>query len=274
MHVGEAFARFRTLFVLFSVLTAAACQTPPGDMSGKPDIELTWEFARVMLPSNGRIVSRRMKDVQHVSVEPSPYPVVVYMHGCTGLGGGDERFMRKLAAAGFAVIAPDSMARRYRPLQCDPKTKTGGYNLFVYDFRQEEIRHALSRLPEVAWANRSALFLIGASEGGVAAARYSGPEFKGRVIAQWTCQGGPVVRGLLAPPDEPVLSIVRKSDPWYDEKHTLRQAGDCSSFFEGRADATSLVIEKGRGHDVLHRGETIAAILAFLERSRVQLATP
>lgn len=103
------------------------------------------------------------------------------------------RVFRRLADAGFVVIAPDSLARRYRPLQCDPKTQTGGYNLFVYDFRQAEINYAVQRLLEMPWVASGNMFLVGTSEGGVATALYRGDEFRARVVTQWTCSGRSIV---------------------------------------------------------------------------------
>ena len=259
------------LFIFACLLSACAGQSL---LEGPSDLQLTWQQAMVALPPSApdkTPVVVRMRDLRRTApfrAGTRPLPTVIYMHGCTGLGGGDAAFLRHLARHGYAVIAPDSMARRYRPWQCDPKTKTGGHNTFVYDFRQAEISYALDRLPSVPWADRRNLFLVGASEGGVAAALYRGGEFRARVIAQWTCHGGPLIRGLSAPEDEPVLSIVRKEDPWYDADHTINQEGDCGAYFGTRPDSRSVVLPHGHVHDVLRDEKALQAIYAFLDTVR------
>ena len=254
------------------LLTACAGQSL---LNHDSDLQLTWDRALVALPAmskSGDPLITRMDDLgRHRKEEPAAgtvLPTVIYMHGCTGLGSGDRRFLRHLARHGYAVIAPDSMARRFRPWQCDPKTKTGGHNTYVYDFRQAEIGYALNRLPTIAWADRKDLFLVGASEGGVAAALYRGSDFRARVIAQWTCHGGALIRGLSAPADEPVLAIVRKEDPWYDANHTINQEGDCGAYFGTRPHSKSIVLPSGHYHDVLRDEKALNAIYSFLDSQR------
>jgi len=196
-------------------------------------------------------------------------PVVLYLHGCTGIEKSDRRIMRALSRVGFLVIAPDSMARQYRPRQCRPRKKTGGFSLFVYDFRQAEINFALQELRRHEWADKVNLFLVGSSEGGLAAAQYRGSAFRARVITKWTCHGSHLVRGLAAPPDEPVLAIVRKNDPWYDQKKT-RQSGECGDFFGARPGSKSWVLETGRGHNVFNEARVTDEIVTFLVRNRGQ----
>jgi len=237
----------------------------------RSDLELTWEKAVVVWPGDrglaptvARMESRsfaRWREVQRVR---GSWPVVVYMHGCTGIGRFD--FLRELAHRGFVVVAPDSMARGYRPLQCDPNSLTGGYNLFVYDFRQAEISYAVQKLLAIPWVDQRRLFLIGISEGGVAAALYRGDEFRARVVAQWTCAGRSVVRGIAGPRDTPVLSIVGSSDPWYASKRAPNQGGDCGRFMSDRPGSQSLLVSLPRTHNVLFHRPSVDAIINFLGR--------
>lgn len=246
----------------------------------RSDLELTWARAVVALPGGEgeeplvtTMDSRPMAARLARSAVGRKLPVVLYLHGCTGIERRD--FLADLARAGYAVIAPDSMARRFRPLQCDPETRTGGYNLFVYDFRQAEISYALQRMAALDWVDGANLFLVGVSEGGVAAALYRGDDFNARVIAQWTCVGAPIVRGIAAPPDTPILAIVRADDPWYAGRRTgprqaVSQQGHCGRFAAGRPALRSIVIEAGQGHDALAVPGSVREIVDFLDRYRTR----
>lgn len=193
------------------------------------------------------------------------YPVVLYLHGCTGMGRMEKEFGEGLAARGYVFIAPDSMARRYRPLQCDPRTITGGKNLFVFDFRLAEISYALDRLKDEPWVDRDNLFLIGGSEGGVAAALYRGDEFAARIIFQWTCHGAPLVRGLAGSDNTPVLAVVNKGDPWYQPNKTANQSGDCGDFIRLRPGSKSIVLQRQGVHNVLDLPDVRSEIQKFLD---------
>jgi dienelactone hydrolase len=268
--LGKSHLGFLAPFLVLAFLSG--CKAPIPLIDPRPDIELTWAEAEVALPpfrSGEDVLLANLEDKavkERLASLPrqAALPVILYVHGCTGIGNGP--FFRALARAGYVVIAPDSMARRYRPLQCDPKTRTGGYNRFVYDFRLTEISYALDRLKRLPWVDQHKVFLIGVSEGGVAAALYRGDEFRARVIAQWTCTGAPLVQGIFAPLDEPVLSIVRDADPWYDKSRTRNQRGDCGAFMQGRRNSRSIVL-KGGGHNILGERENVRAILEFIENA-------
>lgn len=233
------------------------------------DLELTWEKAQSAVPDEvdargiEYITDRDRAD--RLSEAGRKLPVVIYMHGCTGLKDADRKFMKRIAKAGYVVVAPDSMARKYRPPQCNSFSKEGLDNFFVFDFRQEEINFAARKMFTLKWADTDNLFLVGTSEGGLAAALYRGPVFKARVITQWTCHGSSWVEGIDGPRDTPILSIVRKNDPWY--KDSPGQAGDCGAYFgDRRPGSESVVLDEGDTHDVIDDQQQVARIIAFLNR--------
>jgi dienelactone hydrolase len=270
----------RTL-LLASLLLAGCSATPsfstltglpsPSTMlsMGDSDLERTWTSATVVLPPlKGEAPpvlnpgSRRIE--RHLAAfQPTRgFPTVIYLHGCTGLSV--VRFLEQIANAGFVVVAPDSMARRYRPLQCNPWSHTPTGNLFVFDFRLAELSFALQQLRHLDWVDHGNIYLIGVSEGGVAAALYRGDDVRGRVILQWNCQGPAVMRGIAAPPQTPVLAMLRSSDPWYG-----RGAGagrDCSEFLLGRPDSRASLLPQGGadGHDLVSDPAVLQQILGFL----------
>ncbi len=233
------------------------------------DIARTFNEATVVLPRGhgnapltARMTDRQLSAFVRGDARGLRYPTVIYLHGCTGLRNTET--LKALARRGFAVIAPDSFSRRYRPLQCRPSRQTGGENRFVFDFRMAEISYALHRMEALPWVDPNRLFLMGTSEGGVAAALYRGTEFRGRVIAQWTCHGGALIRGLAAPADEPVLALVQADDPWYDASRTVGQRGHCGAFMAGRPASQSIVLDQQNTHDVFENPAAMQYILDFL----------
>jgi dienelactone hydrolase len=245
---------------------ASAQSATPQELES--DIGRSIDNAMVFLPQglkppiSGRMSSPKIVQALASVTPDEPLATLIYMHGCTGLGDFD--LLRAIAQRGFAVVAPDSFARRYRPMQCDPKAHTGGRNVFVFDFRMAEVSYALFRLRQLPWVDRDRMFLAGTSEGGVAAALYRGDDFRARVIAQWTCHGAPLVRGLAAPPNEPVLAVVRADDPWYDPQRTPGQKGDCGAFMDGRPGSESIVLRNGPGHNVFDDPKALTRVLDFL----------
>ncbi|MFP6759088.1 MAG: hypothetical protein VCC99_12865 [Alphaproteobacteria bacterium] len=241
--------------------------TVPG---GQSDIERTWSQAVVVLPPSasgqeppvGRLSSRHIRRATRIFANGPGAPVALYLHGCTGIG--NYMFFDTLARAGYAVIAPDSFARSYRPLQCDPETTTGGKNLFVYDFRLAELTFALEQIGKLDWVDFDNLFLVGTSEGAVAAALFRAKVFNARVLAQWTCQGAPLVRGIDAPPATPILAIVGADDPYYASANTSQQQGDCGTFIAGRPGSRSLVLPEGAGHNIYDDPRAVGEIIGFM----------
>lgn len=257
--------------VVMLALVLAACSSSRGkpakiDRRSLSDIERTWYEALVVLPPETADGSVTMRHMAEVLDDPPRYArpptTIIYLHGCTGIG--DTAVLRYLAAAGYMVIAPNSMARLFRPLQCDPSTGRGGLNQFVYDFRTTELTFALHNIRLVPWIDSEDLFVLGGSEGGVTAALYRGDAFRGRIIAAWTCHGAPIVAGLASAPREPVLSIVAQNDPWYSSSTTVGQNGDCGAYMAGRPNARSLVLPPEDGHAVLNSDAGRRAILSFL----------
>ena len=254
---------------IITILLSYALSACAMSLGGLGDVERTFYGAHVAFPGEGKA---RVKSVEDMLKGPlggdEKFPVVLYLHGCTGIGSVERKFGGKLAEDGYVFIAPNSMARTYRPLQCDPETQTGGFNRFVFDFRMAEVSYALDALADMDWVDHENVFLMGGSEGGVAAALYRGGEFSGRIIFQWTCHGAPLIRGVSAPEGEPVLAIVNGGDPWYGEEKTSNQSGHCGEFLKNRANSASVIMQLGAVHDVLSEKRSEVLIKNFLEKIR------
>ncbi len=225
----------------------------------------TFDSAYLMIRIKGELIEGRMSDkiVQgKLAGLKKKRPTVVFAHGCTGLGRGNLRYMRQLARAGYAVIAPDSFARRYRPETCNPSQHRGikgAPHRRVNQMRQEEIHHAAYRVRRIPWVDQKNLFLMGHSQGGTAAASYEGDEFNAHVISGSVCW-----RGVRSPRGTPILALYSEDDPW----RRGRPADSCLRKARRRGVNMEFHLFGGRAHNLSRNDTARRLILDFLGRHR------
>lgn len=223
----------------------------------------TFDAAYVMFKVEGALIEGRMSDefIQgKLAGLKKKRPTVIFSHGCAGLGRGNLRYMRLLARAGYAVIAPDSFARRYRPETCDPSRHRGikgAPHKRVNRMRQEEIHHAAYRVRRIRWVDRGNLFLMGHSQGGTAAAAYEGDGFKAHVISGSVCW-----RGVRSPRGTPILALYSKNDPW----RRNRPADQCLRRARARGVRVEFHLFEGRAHNLSRNERARRLVLDFLSR--------
>ena len=209
-----------------------------------------------------------MKDMAHdLGNIPSrmKIPLVIYMHGCDGLTGQEREDIHFIVRNNYAVIAPDSFARKFRPKSCDPYTYTGGLFRGVLSFRLAEARHAHELAKTLPWVDKQNIFMMGFSEGGITTARYDRGGLAGKIILGWTCNSGwPEYAGITGPRDEPILAVVASNDPWFTHTSTM---GDCGDFMLFRSNSESVVIDT-YSHAIQALPEVRERILQFLEVNR------
>ena len=192
-------------------------------------------------------------------------PLVIYMHGSAGLTGDERGDIRFLVRNNYAVIAPDSFARKFRPKSCDPYTYTGGLFRGVLSFRLAEAMYAHELANTLTWVDKQNIFMMGFSEGGITTARYGRGGLAGRIILGWTCNSGwPEYAGIAGSRDEPILAVVASNDPWFTGTSTM---GDCGDFMLFRSNNESVVIDTYM-HAVQGLPEVRERILQFLEANR------
>lgn len=136
-----------------------------------------------------------LKDLKFVADKKAP--VVVYMHG-SGQAIDRSGDMPKLkwdygyadwiTQAGYIFVAPDSYAMKDRPSFSSPVPKENYEE--VHNIRQAEVAQAAQSLVKQSFADTDEMYLLGVSEGAMAAARYAGKEFKGRLVLSWSCEPG------------------------------------------------------------------------------------
>ncbi len=260
-------ARRLAAVAALALLLGACAALAQGGARDPDEIARTWRAARVFLPvadgversTVGRLDRKRLAGL-------GPLPVVIYAHGCAGIGPATDDTGRYLARAGFLVIAPDSFARKDKPRSCDPARHRGGLHRAVLGWRQAEVDNAIRKARALPGVDPDNIFLMGFSEGAITVATYTGEPVRGRIIEGWTCHSGwPEYRGLNAPRNEPVLSLVGSNDPWFRQPWLQ---GACGAYMAGRTNARSIVFRPpsplAKRHYLSSKPEARDAILGFL----------
>ena len=144
-------------------------------------------------------------------------PAVVYMHGCSGLGGGINGVGQLLADWGYAVFAPNSFAAgdRKRQPDCGKTRMRLWHPERINQRRLAELTHAAQQVGRLPWIDQRNVYLMGVSEGGAAVARYSGDTFRGHIIIASQCRSSAGGHYLGAPKSTPVLAVHAKHDRAY-----------------------------------------------------------
>lgn len=267
--------RVRFVLIALGALFAAAFDARADDpalLAEDPaELARTWERAWVALPGAAvgatEAVIAGFWSAAHVQaalarVPPdAKLPVVVFLHGCTGIELEEGKYERLAPKLGFAIVFPDSFARRTRGRNCDPGDYSDGQFPAAYPYRWAEARHARAELAKAPWVDQSRVVLAGFSEGGIATALYDGADYAAYLVTGWTCHSPRAwMDGLRVPEGAPLLAVVMKRDPWTDWPGWR---GDCGAYMAGRGAARSFVVE-GSGHAVLSYPEAQKTVREFL----------
>ena len=250
-------------------------QAPVGETKGSAlehtaaSSQAVMERAAVVLPAKATgtgVFTGLWKDAPTTLRER--VPVVVFMHGSSGLGlKAIGEWQQWLAEQGIASVAPDSFALPDRltyksPISPDIYER-------IHALRLSEVSLATQALRQAPWADPQRWVLAGTSEGAAAVARYQGQEFLGRIVFSWSCENNYFVRshGTALPDDKPVLNIISSTDPYFSPANSWlgnpTAAGHCAAALRNNKQA-SIVLIPGAPHTVLNLPATRQPVAAFL----------
>jgi dienelactone hydrolase len=186
-----------------------------------------------------------------------PFPAIVAMHSCDGLGGTDSpvaaRYAdwgERLAAAGFVVLFPDSFASRGLPSQCavGQRSQRSGRER-VGD--ADAARHWLQAQDYVV-ADR--ISLLGWANGAVAALwtvrphalkKEPKPDFRSAVAFYPGCRR---LRDTAWSARAPTLVLIGAKDDWAPASACEQMVAGA----RGRSARTAIVVYPGAVHDFDH----------------------
>jgi dienelactone hydrolase len=201
------------------------------------DVKYSWERAEVHVP--GKWLST---NVDNVNVE-QPTPIVIYLHGCTGISDHDRRWALQLKKQGFIVVMPNSLSIPGRVQNCDPNSKTTTMRRVpVNRLRPQEALYAVEQVLNKQWADNSNIFLMGHSEGGVGVTLAETNKVKGVIVSGYPCSVG-----VLTDKSIPILAIGWSRDDWFKNRYNYRQ---CDSHW-GLRDNSSVKILDGTDHNTV-----------------------
>jgi poly(3-hydroxybutyrate) depolymerase len=237
--------RLALAFVLTSLAAANA------DELAKYDVSVAWEKAVVHVPD--RFFTQTASSVE----TPHPFPVVLFMHGCAGIGPEEKQWARFLKDKGYIVVLPDSFAIPKRVINCSTTEKITNLRLVpVNRLRPAEVAYAMAQLQTKPWVDKKHVFLMGHSEGAMAATRTPDMGFKGIIISGFVCS-----LGVKAGAATPLLAISWSSDPYFQ-----RAGFQCDSQWGARDNGIQLVLP-GHGHSTSSESSARQAVANFLDNN-------
>jgi dienelactone hydrolase len=198
-----------------------------------------------------------------------PVPVVVFLHGSSGLSlNAIGEWQKWLASFGIASVAPDSFALPDRVTYTSPIANA--MYARIHALRASEIPMVAAALKDMTWVDQSRIVLAGASEGGPAVARYDGREFAARIIYAWSCEDNYFVEthGTRVVPDQPVLNVISAVDPFFSRTNdwlgNANATGNCAAAL-GEAKRATIVLLPQAPHTLMNLPQARAVTRSFLE---------
>jgi dienelactone hydrolase len=185
---------------------------------------------------------------------PGPFPAIVALHTCDGLGDGeaiDERYREwgeHLAAAGFAVLFPDSFGSRGVAAQCGQRqrpvraSRTRINDAFAArDWLQTQGWVIADRVSLLGWSHGATTVLWTIRRRGNIGDRKT-PDFRSAVALYPNCQRA----GTLAwSARVPTLILIGRADDWTSASACEQMVAGA----RGRSAGTQIKVYPGALHD-------------------------
>ena len=257
---------------------ATAQEAPKGEIKGTAwvhtaeTLSASAQDANVVLPAaatGGAVFSGKFRDAPKVAA--GKVPVVVFLHGSSGLGlAAIGEWQQFLASLGYASVAPNSFTLPDRATYKSPIDKASYERMHA--LRLSEIAPALDAAKAAPWADTARLVLAGTSEGSVPVARYAGKEFAARMLFAWSCENNYFVEAPknAFEEDKPVLNVISSTDPFFSRSNAwlgnAEAKGHCGMVLKNNKKA-AVVLVPDAPHTLLTFPAAKAAVEGFLRQS-------
>jgi len=252
--------RFSTAIRLLLILLTAGCQPNVKLPRGVTPAMATWMYGQYAIPAE---YTRSAKAEKFGALPGGPpwttaaaralkpgvkVPVVLYLHGCTGIKQQARRYRALLLSEGYAVFMPDSFQRPGR-WACGEE----GPLAYRVSLRLQELAYAYRQIRALPWVDQKRIVLMGFSEGGNTVDHWNKPGFAAHIIIGSACT---LVGGRpAAAPGTPLLAIVGARDDY-------RPGLSCT--IERTVGGSRSVVIPNAPHKVAQYRQARDAIKAFL----------
>jgi dienelactone hydrolase len=156
-----------------------------------------------------------------------PFPAVVLMHDCSGLGprssGAPGRWAKQLLSQNYVILMPDSFSTRGYPNGVCTDASKGRFGVRPIR-RASDARAARAYLQTLAYVDRNRIGLMGGSHGGastLATLLHQQSGFVAAVALYPRCSGFSKLK-----PDIPLLILTGELDDWTPAKECVPLAGE------------------------------------------------
>jgi dienelactone hydrolase len=230
---------------LFLALVAASCAA----VAGRADAASLPAAHQVDIPATNLTLHAQLFKPDGAG----PFPTVIALHGCGGLGGHSEpvapryrEWAAQLLKAGYAMLLPDSYGSRELGPQCRVKER----RVLARRERMADIAATRRWLVQQSWAAQDRISLIGWANGASAllwavrpqSSRNAGPDFRSAIAFYPDCR---VSSGLGWSTRVPTLLLIGAKDD-------VSSPSACRAMVDGargRSALTRIEIYPGAPHE-------------------------
>jgi hypothetical protein len=217
-HIGVALLAGSASLTQAQLATAPAGEVKGSGWEHTPaTLAATVQQADLVIPAaatGGAMFVGKFRDAP--TLKPAKVPVVLFLHGSSGLGlKAIGEWQQWLGAQGIASAAPDSFALPDHVTYKSPISKAEYER--IHALRASEIAPMLAALKALPWVDGARILLAGTSEGSVPVARYRGTEFAARMLFAWSCESNYFVvePQNVFEANKPVLNVISATDPFF-----------------------------------------------------------
>lgn len=195
-------------------------------------------------------------------------PLVLFMHGSAGLSKGEIYKRYIVSEAKCIFFAPNSFKIKKRPTYLSPMPLKKYEK--VHKLRQVELDYNLKKVLKLDFIDKKNIFLMGHSEGGVAASIYKSKSVKARIITAFSCEHSYFYENIKlgSRDDEPFLNIIGTDDEYFARDSILNRDYNVDGHgvltLQNNINAKIVVLGKTR-HDITQNIYVKDEIINFLK---------
>jgi len=210
-----------------------------------------------------------LKKYPNIDLSKYNNKIIIYMEGSKGFTKGKTYMRWVVLESNCIFIAPNSFKVKNRPIYSNKDNLYAYMN--VHKFRQAELTYNLKIFKDKNIFNLGSTFLMGNSEGAVAAGIYKGFEFKARILLAWNCENGYYISHLKigAKKNIPILNIIGLKDEYFGRHSDMNKEydieGNCSKKLELYSNAKIVLLPKVK-HNLLNNTYVKDEIIAFINK--------